>query len=74
MSKTSRGESGENQVIRVLNKIKEPHYLLNNITILNKKSDMSHQLNHILIHPHGVFVIETKNYYGKKQIRLVINN
>ena len=65
MSKTSRGESGENQVIEVLNRIKEPHYLLNNLTFLNKKSDMSHQIDHILIHPHGVFVIETKNYYGE---------
>ena len=26
---------------------------------------MSHQIDHILIHPHGVFVIETKNYYGE---------
>ena len=64
MSKISRGEKGEEKVIDVLSNIKEYYHLLNNIVIINSRSEMSHQIDHILIHPHGLFVIETKNYYG----------
>lgn len=64
MSKVSRGEKGEEKVINALTDIKEHHHLLNNIVIVNPHSGMSHQIDHILIHPHGLFVIETKNYYG----------
>lgn len=65
MSKISRGDKGEAIVSNILNSVKEYHYLINDITFLNAKSEMSHQIDHILIHPHGVFVIETKNYFGK---------
>ena len=65
MSKISRGQKGEELVIKELNNIKEYHHLLNNVTLINKKTGMSHQLDHVLVHPHGVFVIETKNYYGE---------
>lgn len=64
MSKLTRGKKGEQFVIESLNQIKEYHHLLNDVTFLNYKSRMTHQIDHILIHPHGVFVIETKNYYG----------
>ena len=59
MSKLSRGQKGEEIVSDILNSIKEYHYLLNNVTFKNKRSEMTHQIDHILIHPHGVFVIET---------------
>ena len=65
MSKVSRGEKGEALVIQKLEEVKEYHHLLNDVTFVNKKSEMSHQIDHILIHPYGVFVIETKNYFGK---------
>ena len=65
MSKVSRGEKGEALVIEKLEEVKQYHHLLNDVTFVNKKSEMSHQIDHILIHPHGVFVIETKNYFGK---------
>ena len=65
MSKVSRGQKGEEIVANTLNNIKCHHYVLNDVTFINNKSDMSHQIDHILIHPHGVFVIETKNYYGQ---------
>ena len=64
MSKVSRGNKGEKQIKDVLGKIKAYHKALNDITFVNEKSEMTHQIDHILIHPHGVFVIETKNYYG----------
>lgn len=65
MSKKSRGNKGEAIVAKTLNKEKEYHQLLNDVTIFNEKSEMSHQIDHIFIHPHGVFVIETKNYFGE---------
>ncbi|MCR5185003.1 MAG: NERD domain-containing protein [Bacilli bacterium] len=65
MSKISRGDKGESLVIKVLERIKDYHHILNDVTFENAKSGMTHQLDHILIHPHGVFVIETKNYAGK---------
>lgn len=65
MSKLSRGQLGEEIVVSTLNDVKEYHHLLNNVTFKNKRSEMTHQIDHILIHPHGIFVIETKNYYGK---------
>lgn len=65
MSKSSIGKRGEKRVITTLKKLKEKHVLLNDVTLMNKKSEMTHQLDHILIHPHGVFIIETKNYKGK---------
>ena len=81
MSKVSRGQKGEQIVIDTLSHITGYHHLLNNITLVNYEYGMSHQLDHILIHPHGIFVIETKNYYGKivylsktKQWYSVINN
>ena len=64
MSTNTRGQKGESLVKKSLSKIKEYHRILNDITFVNEKSEMTHQIDHILIHPHGVFVIETKNYYG----------
>lgn len=65
MSTVSRGNKGEDRVINTLKKIKVNHWLMNNFTYVNETSELSHQIDHILIHPHGVFVIETKNYYGQ---------
>ena len=65
MSTVSRGNKGEEKVISTLKKIKVEHYVFNNVTFISEKSEMTHQIDHILVHPHGVFVIETKNYYGE---------
>lgn len=65
MSTVSRGNKGEKKVATLLSKIKEPHKVLNDFIFLTESSEMTHQIDHILIHPHGVFVIETKNYYGE---------
>ena len=65
MSTVSRGNKGEEKVISILKKIKVEHYVFNNVTFVSEKSEMTHQIDHILVHPHGVFVIETKNYYGE---------
>lgn len=65
MNKAKKGEQGEKKVISVLDRIKEDHFLLNNVTLVNASSQMSHQIDHVLIHPNGLFVIETKNYSGE---------
>ena len=65
MSTKSRGQLGEKKVKDLLKKEKEYHKILNDVTFVVGKSEMSHQIDHILIHPHGVFVIETKNYFGE---------
>ena len=65
MSTKTRGDKGESLVKKRLGTIKEYHRIINDATFVNEKSEMTHQIDHILIHPHGVFVIETKNYYGE---------
>ena len=65
MSTVSRGNKGEEKVISTLKKIKVNHHVFNNISFISEKNEMTHQIDHVLVHPHGVFVIETKNYYGE---------
>ena len=64
MSKLTRGKQGESKVKDTLSKIDAYHLFLNDYTYINPKTKISHQIDHILIHPYGVFIIETKNYYG----------
>ena len=68
MSRASRGKAGESLVTDKLSEIKLPHIVFNDVTFVEGKTEMSHQIDHILIHPYGVFVIETKNYYGLIEI------
>ena len=58
-----KGEEGENLVASILDKDTEYHRLINNLVLLGDNG-ISHQIDHILIRPNGIFVIETKNYYG----------
>ena len=59
-----RGEEGENLVASFLDKDTHYHRLINNLILLGS-NNISHQIDHILIRDNGVFVIETKNYYGQ---------
>ena len=63
MRSVIKGDKGEAKVIKELLKIKDEHYLINNLILLGDNS-VSHQFDHILIRHNGIFVIETKNYYG----------
>lgn len=58
-----KGEEGENLVASILDNDTKYHRLINNLVLLGDNG-VSHQIDHILIRPNGVFVIETKNYYG----------
>ena len=55
------GFEGENQVTKVLNySFDDNYYLINDIKI----PDVKGNIDHIVLAPNGVFVIETKNYRG----------
>ena len=67
MTKTralKRGEEGEKLVESLLSKDSSFYRLINNLILLGD-NNVSHQIDHIFIRNNGVFVIETKNYYGE---------
>lgn len=58
------GKQGENKVKRVIGKtVENKQYVINNLILQN--SEMTCQIDHVVINPRGIFVIETKNYSGK---------
>ena len=59
-----KGEEGESLIAEILDSDNSYHRLINNLVLLGDNG-VSHQIDHILIRPNGVFVIETKNYYGQ---------
>ena len=58
-----RGEEGEHIIASLLEKDHPFHRLINNLVLLGD-NQISHQIDHIFIKETGIFVIETKNYYG----------
>ncbi|HWD87350.1 MAG TPA: nuclease-related domain-containing protein [Mucilaginibacter sp.] len=65
------GALGEQMVVKELQKLSDDHILINNYSLLfrppiyNKKEKghiLSIQIDHVLIAPSGVFLIETKNW------------
>ena len=62
-SPTARGKRGENKVRRAIgDTIENERYVINNLTLNNEGK--TSQIDHIVINPRGIFVIETKNYSG----------
>lgn len=60
----TRGEMGEDAVKRVIGKTKEnKRYVINDLIL--QHGDMTSQIDHVVVNPRGIFVIETKNYSGK---------
>ena len=57
-----KGQFGEKVVRKVLNNLPEEYIVLNDI-LLSKEAGTS-QIDHIVLSPYGIFVIETKNYKG----------
>ncbi|WHP05224.1 nuclease-related domain-containing protein [Acinetobacter corruptisaponis] len=58
-----KGKMGEMMVIGHAEKLGEEYVLLNNYTLPDGEQGTT-QVDHILISPYGVFIIETKNYTG----------
>lgn len=60
----TRGKRGENKVKWVIGEtIENEQYVINDLILPNNGS--TSQIDHIVINPRGVFVIETKNYSGE---------
>lgn len=57
-----KGKAGEASAARILNSLPEEYKTLNNVIIPQEKGTT--QIDHIVISPYGIFVIETKNYSG----------
>ena len=62
--KLKRGEEGEKLVANILESDQAFHRLINNLVLLGD-NQVSHQIDHIFIKENGLFVIETKNHFGK---------
>jgi hypothetical protein len=56
-----KGSEGEEQVRKTLSALDNTYYLLNDV----KFSGAYANVDHIILAPSGIFVIETKNYTGK---------
>ena len=60
----TRGKRGENKVKWVIGEtIENEQYVINDFILSNNGS--TSQIDHVVINPRGVFVIETKNYSGE---------
>ena len=61
---STRGKHGENKVGRIIGStVENQQYVINNLILVNE--DKTSQIDHIVINPRGIFVIETKNYSGE---------
>lgn len=56
-----KGNEGERIVRRALEPLNNNYYLINGIVIQGNRGD----IDHIVIGPNGIFVLETKNYSGE---------
>lgn len=59
-----KGLEGENMVLKYLNTLPKNYFVFHDVTLPDKKGN----IDHIVIGPSGLFVIETKNYTGKYRI------
>jgi hypothetical protein len=60
----SAGDEGEYYVARHLSKLNSRKYFVINDLVFRKKNGLTCQIDHVVVSPYGVFVIETKNIYG----------
>ena len=57
-----KGEEGENLIAEILDKDNSYHKLINNLVLLGDNG-VSHQIDHILIRPNGVFFFDKENHW-----------
>ena len=60
----SAGEAGENAVARRLRWLPRKEYFVINDLLLDRGNGYTTQIDHVVVSPYGLFVIETKNIYG----------
>lgn len=64
-SAVRKGELGEYKIDIQLSQLPKDYMYLNDLFIKNPKSSTGYsQIDHVIITPYGLFVIETKNYQG----------
>ena len=57
------GWFGEHWIKKILKKLpKDKYYIFNDLFI--KVNDNTHQIDHVIVSPYGIFSIETKQYNG----------
>ena len=56
------GKQGENRVASILRSLPKKYLTINNVIIPTE--DSTTQIDHVVVSPFGIFVIETKNYSG----------
>ncbi|MBR1463254.1 MAG: NERD domain-containing protein [Prevotella sp.] len=57
-----RGRRGEQRVFSILKQLPDEYYIWNDIVL--QRNGYFVQIDHVVISPYGIFVIETKNYTG----------
>lgn len=57
-----RGEEGEQEVAQILRSLPRKYRVINDALI--PRGNGTAQIDHIVVSPHGIFVIETKNHFG----------
>lgn len=71
-----KGKKGERQVAKVLMRLPDGYTIFNDVYIV--ENGKSIQIDHVVLSPHGIFVIETKNYrgwiYGDEKAQYWIKN
>ena len=60
----SAGEVGENAVASKLRWLPRNQYFVINDLVFTKGNGNTTQIDHVVVSPYGIFVIETKNIYG----------
>lgn len=58
-----KGYVGERRIRKILESLGEDVKVYNDLYVPKKNGEMT-QIDHVLLSPHGIFVIETKNYTG----------
>ena len=64
VDKEGKGIAGERAVAEILSRLPYEYRVFNNV-LLNNPFGGTAQIDHIVVSPSGVFVIETKNFSGK---------
>lgn len=68
---SSIGDAGEREVSSILHSLPQEYLVINNVIIPDQSEQIKDptktyttQLDHVVVSPYGIFVIETKNYSG----------
>jgi len=63
-SPSIKGRIGEGSVNILLNRLDKEQYRVLNDVYISKSDGKTAQIDHVVVSPYGIFVVETKNYKG----------